>query len=166
MKIIFLDIDGVLNGDLVTWEGFPDSHIDPALVQKLNRVIAATDAKIVISSSWRFRFNYTEMNEILTRRGFVGEIIGETPKFVKNQRFSEFISRGREIKEWLDDCAHEIESHIMFDDVHMMDGSKRLIKTDGKIGLTDENVERAIQMLTSKNGRANIRANRRTARKA
>ena len=65
MKIIFLDIDGVLNHQIWfknwhesgkrtdTEEQYNDSMIDPNSISLLNKIIADTGAKVVISSSWR-----------------------------------------------------------------------------------------------------------------
>ena len=61
MKVIFLDIDGVLNSEtfskdnhkvyLATGEIKPD--VDEKAVQRLVTIIKETNAKIVLSSSWR-----------------------------------------------------------------------------------------------------------------
>ena len=64
MKIIFLDIDGVLNHEAFYKERYervqngeklnhPYSEIDSNSVTNLNSLIADTDAKVVISSTWR-----------------------------------------------------------------------------------------------------------------
>ena len=53
MKVIFLDIDGVLNNDdTVNPRKFP-YIVDRTLLARLNDVIARTDAKVVLSSTWR-----------------------------------------------------------------------------------------------------------------
>jgi hypothetical protein len=46
MKIIFLDVDGVLNDN----SGY---HLDDFRLKLLKRIIKQTDAKIVVSSTWR-----------------------------------------------------------------------------------------------------------------
>lgn len=55
MKILFLDVDGVLNSrDTIrksTTNGV--AMIDPYMVLLVNRIIEATGAKVVLSSSWR-----------------------------------------------------------------------------------------------------------------
>lgn len=53
MKLIFLDIDGVLNGH--DWDPKAVSNrIRPECVQRLNRIVRATEARIVLSSAWRY----------------------------------------------------------------------------------------------------------------
>ena len=60
-KIIFLDIDGVLNSGrwFAKTGGEPDADgygvsFDPAAVDCLGRIISETGAEIVISSSWKW----------------------------------------------------------------------------------------------------------------
>lgn len=64
MKILFLDIDGVLNGHQKDEQGY--CRIVPYCVNYLNRVIDATDCKIVLSSAWRYMIHCGAM----TLKGF------------------------------------------------------------------------------------------------
>lgn len=54
MKLIFLDIDGVLN-----YEGYErftrmgTRFVDPVLIKRLKKIIDRTGAKVVLSSTWR-----------------------------------------------------------------------------------------------------------------
>ena len=50
--ILFLDIDGVLNGHEQDAQGY--NRIQPGPVVHLNRILAETEARLVISSSWRY----------------------------------------------------------------------------------------------------------------
>lgn len=162
MKILFLDIDGVLNCmcpaplrdddwiDLDEWRyGF-----NPDLVARLRHVIANTDCKIVISSSWRHHTDYApyqpgrNWREVLAeklRRNQADLIIGETPSDPKGQR-------GREIAEWLK--SHEVESYCVVDDevvdiLPYIDNS-RVVKTDMTVGLTSEDAQRIMEVLNGK----------------
>ena len=51
-KIIFLDIDGVLNSETYD-KNRTAGAIDPECAKRLNRIIKETNADIVISSSWK-----------------------------------------------------------------------------------------------------------------
>lgn len=59
MKVLFLDIDGVLNSDTFYINRpketkqlpYPLSEFDPACVERLNRIFSETKARLVISSS-------------------------------------------------------------------------------------------------------------------
>jgi len=64
MKVIFLDIDGVLNTnetiDIVDnyyrETGIKKIYIDEFRIEYLRKIVEMTDAKIVLSSSLRWRF--------------------------------------------------------------------------------------------------------------
>lgn len=57
MKILFLDIDGVLNSyqfyENKSNQELVDNPFDTACVRHLKTIIDATDAKIVLTSTWR-----------------------------------------------------------------------------------------------------------------
>ena len=54
MKVIFLDIDGVLNyANTPNPRKFP-YVVDPQLLRSLKNVVAATGAHMVLSSTWRY----------------------------------------------------------------------------------------------------------------
>lgn len=145
MKIIFLDIDGVLN----SWESFKEFKtmwiLSPENIKQLNRIIEATGAKIVISSSWR---NCKEIKDnlndyLINDCGIKGEIIGKTPLVSFHRR------RGLEIKTWLDDWQGEsIEQFVILDDdSDMIPLMHRLCKINIQVGLTEERADEAIKML-------------------
>lgn len=117
MKIIFLDIDGVLNcqdayqaGECryVTW--FNDlgeqehySAFCSWSKEWLNKLIEETGAKIVISSTWR-RSGLDFMKKVWELEGMSGEIIGVTPSF-RSAVDGYTIPRGCEIEKWLNDAG-------------------------------------------------------------
>jgi len=110
MKIIFLDIDGVLNcenayhedeckyvGDLVSHQAFYSKS-----KKLLNELIANTQAKIVISSTWRFS-GIEWMRKVWEEEQMNGEIIDITPHLRYLDKFKGSVERGSEIKYWLED---------------------------------------------------------------
>jgi hypothetical protein len=147
MRIIFLDIDGVLNSSKFikrlgkSWTG---AQIDPEAVSILNEIIRETEAKIVISSSWRIVFSLERINSILNDNGFVGEIIGETPRVDW-----EPYSRGNEIQMWLDSNP-DIESFVIIDDYSDMgELIKFLVQTKTDDGLLKKHIPLIIKLLTN-----------------
>lgn len=83
-KIIFLDIDGVLNGHEFNAEA-QSGNIRNECVQHLNRIIRLTGAKIVLSSAWRYIVHGKQMTlkgfaYMLRTHGFIGigNLIGVT----------------------------------------------------------------------------------------
>ena len=89
MKIIFLDIDGVLNSEMYEWsrgEDRADNRIDLSRVRLLKDIVSATDAKIVLSSTWRLDWDKSPelcgedgeyINQCLAQYGLF--IIDKTP---------------------------------------------------------------------------------------
>lgn len=156
-KFIFLDIDGVLNSNLYFTdkhqsqrynecrEKYPEDiawglcNIDSKAVSRLNRLIEATGAKIVISSSWRFD---RKLQEIFTAAGVNTPIYSRTP-------FSNGKTRGFEIEAWLSE-EKEPYTYVIFDDDSDMLESQlsNFIQSDWfEWGLSDEDVELAIHIL-------------------
>ena len=174
MKVLFLDIDGVLNSD--NWFGYrlyciknnmfnemmnfvntnderikhKLSMIDDRAIANLNRIIEETDCKVVLSSSWR---SCVEAENALTEyllklKGFKYEFYDVTPRLWFND-FS--IRRGEEIKLWLDKESekNEIESFVILDDDSDMlpEQMNNFIQIDGQVGLIDKDVFTAIEIL-------------------
>ena len=81
MKVIFLDIDGVLNTgwwytqmDRNTPKDKYGYAFDPNSVANLKKIIDETGADIVISSSWK-SFGLSELEEMWQDRGLPGKLI-------------------------------------------------------------------------------------------
>ena len=123
MKIIFLDIDGVLcviESDakqafqrLAKGEGSSPS-LNSKCISVLNRIIKKTDAKVVISSSWRLHYPLENIKKALEKHGFVGEIIGATPNAWRHPEI-DYVARGNEIQQWLNEHP-EVEKFVILDD--------------------------------------------------
>jgi hypothetical protein len=163
MKIIFLDFDGVLNNDPFLDDVLRKENanhcldiaahkqIIPEKVELVNEIIAKTNAKIVISSTWRQLHDIDFLRNLLKDMGLIGEIIGTTPiKRVDTNCFwpnSPFTSRGDEINEWMK--GKKIDSYVILDDINEFFGDQeiRFVETDAMIGLTKNNVELAIDIL-------------------
>lgn len=138
MKLIFLDIDGVLNtsddncyrhllrqheaeskdipyksGELIskTHDKYGNLFDDRA-VKWLQYVVETTGAKIVISSTWRFS-GLEEMQSMWSHRELPGEVIGITPSYRHCETGFEESPyedwRGQEIKLYLDRLAQKGE---------------------------------------------------------
>jgi hypothetical protein len=83
MKLIFLDIDGVLNSDRFFAEAQPArwgiGHIDPGAVGRVEELARRTGAHIVISSAWRHAYPVADLRVILRVAGLEARIVGATP---------------------------------------------------------------------------------------
>jgi hypothetical protein len=134
-KIIFLDIDGVLNGynffDLIIWKISSLLHIqkyykshrkDPfgihiEKLKRLAKIIEHTNAKVVLSSSWRRQYfkPYSEKDEkqkllydLFTEYNI--DVIDKTPEL------NQYYSRCDEILLWLRDHLNYVDRYIILDD--------------------------------------------------
>lgn len=150
MKIIFLDIDGVLNSTEsmkrnLSFGRFADLP-DEKLVFNLNKIGEefGNDLKIVISSTWRLGSKLSDLNRMLFQSGVKIEAISMTPILHISR-----VPRGREIKKWLEEHKNlEIKSFVILDDdSDMGDLKKYLVKTDPNVGLTIDDAKKAIKIL-------------------
>lgn len=154
MKIIFLDIDGVLNH-----ENTPDRcgiyiGIEDRKVELLKQIVDSTGAKIVLSSTWRLGINnkghrlehHAEyLNEKLLKYGL--EIYDKTKELSRHGEL-----RGKEINEWL--SRHpDVEQWVVLDDEYFIDFNmydipQHLVHTYFYVdGLNEDKVEEAIEIL-------------------
>jgi hypothetical protein len=162
-KVIFLDIDGVLN---TKWwytqmnRNTPKDKygyaFDPNAVSNLKKILDQTGADIVISSSWK-SFGYSELEEMWEERGLPGKLIGITPNSVSDEMLLNadldnmelFSIRGMEIKEWLSKNGKRISHYAIIDDMDNMlpEQQSHFVKTDPEIGITKENANQVIAIL-------------------
>lgn len=117
-KIIFLDIDGVLNSPLYMIHSKEGSRsLDPVNIKALNGLIARTGAKVVLSSTWRYNSTPEAMTELLQEKGFAYDIHSFTPD-------TRSACRGVEIKMWMD--AH-VESFVNFHEYVILDDDSDML---------------------------------------
>ena len=162
-KIIFLDIDGVLNTkwwytqmDRNTPKDKYGYAFDPNAVANLKRILDETGADIVISSSWK-SFGFSELEEMWQDRGLPGELIGITPNSVSDEMLLNadldhielFSIRGMEIKEWLSRHGKRVSHYVIIDDMDNMlpEQQPHFVHTDPEIGISKENAAQAITIL-------------------
>ena len=138
MKILMLDIDGVLNSEKTlqrTTAGY--IGIDPHLAFLIGKItLAIPDLKIVLSSTWRL---WHESKKEVEKR--VCPLFDVTPHLRNG-------SRGEEIQAWLD--AHpEVEKYaILDDDTDMLESQlPNFFQTFFHEGLTEEIMEKVIEHL-------------------
>jgi hypothetical protein len=145
MKLIFLDIDGVMNNQTEAKKSkFHESlEFAPSCVRNLKRIISETDAKIVISSSWRRGETVESMKErIFVYYGLDEYVIGITPHYHET-------IRGLEIADYLAHKYNEvIEGFVILDDdIDMGSLMKHHVKTNHIYGLTEADADKAIYTL-------------------
>ena len=148
-KIVFLDIDGVLNSKLYDNKRTEnDGNIDLGRMPYLKRIIDETGAQIVLSTTWREHWSVEP-----AERDAVGEELDAT--FVAHgltiaDKTPMLGERVDEIKAWL--ALHpEVKDFVIIDD--MLGGwaglEEHLVRTNYRIGrgLEVHHVEKAIAIL-------------------
>lgn len=171
MKVIFLDIDGVLIHK--NYENKAQENIDESKIVLLKEIVDATSSKIVLISNWRVynkektdKYPYSLLEKLLKKYGL--EIYADAPLFDQkvikrnvdqktgrciNIEYDPYTTRSGEIYSYLKN-NDDIENYLIIDDdssYHTyFEFDDNFIKTDIEQGLTEENVYDAIEILNSK----------------
>lgn len=162
-KILFLDIDGVLNSNF--WnenhqrEISDGTLIDAEKVSLLARLIKKTNSKIVLHSGWRswfdpelkpLRIEARRLIELLEKENL--HIDGTTPDLTteeirKTKKFS--LVKADEILLYLK-THPDVTGWVVLDDLdlHNAQVMQHQVKPDQATGLTAHDVEKAIEILS------------------
>jgi hypothetical protein len=133
VRVLFLDIDGVLNRTsyqpaetvgLRSW-------IEPELAGRLSDVLQRTSAVIVMSSDWRLHRTKEHLIDELHAAGVAGILRDVTPVLPGRPRWSE-------IQAWLDDNDVPTDKIVIVDDAFDMGPlHARFVRTSPLTGLDD-----------------------------
>jgi len=179
MKVIFLDIDGVLN-TVETYErvscefeetGVKKIEIDEFRVEYLRRIVEDTGAKIVLSSSLRGYFKRVGDCLVPKYEYYAPEFLQIFEKYglslydVTPVLSGIYGSRQEEVKEWL--LEHEeVDGFVILDDettflmefvgtnliqLNKLPAGVMVRRMEDCIGLGEEHIEQAIEILNKKN---------------
>ena len=132
VRIIFLDIDGVLNSTrtCIATGGYPGEELeakdltrfDWIAIGLLRRLCESSGIQIVLSSSWRIIVDIKKLGDAMGL-----PIIDKTPVLAS--------SRGNEIARWLSEHPEVEQWAIIDDDSDMLDSQRsRFVRTDGHEG--------------------------------
>jgi hypothetical protein len=158
MKVIFLDIDGVLNSEEFLKNNQGEA-IDRMNVSILKDIINKTGALIVMSSAWRLWFDdnmmpkegYSQcLHDIL--REFDIKIFGKTPDYSTEEiRTSRTFShvKAKEIIAWLNE-NQGVEKYVVIDDLDLKNEeiNAHLVRTNGQVGITEKDAMRVVDMIS------------------
>lgn len=162
-KVIFLDIDGVLNTKEFHSKMTKDTPrdefgyaFDPVAVSNLAHIIEKTGAVIVISSSWKFH-GVTRLREMWKLRNLPGRVLDITPNTISddillNANLEEMelgVCRGNEIKEWLSKHQGKVSNYVIIDDFDdlLPEQEDHTVITNTFIGITEWDAKKAIMIL-------------------
>lgn len=144
VKVLFLDVDGVLNShrSAIAFGAMPWAHelpdvskFDHIAVGLIRGIAEAAGADIVLSSAWRTCENWRDLGTALRL-----PIVDRTPSLLG--------PRGKEIAAWLDAHREVQEYAIVDDDADMLpEQLPHFVRTDMQEGLTFACAERLANLL-------------------
>lgn len=152
-RLLFLDIDGVLNSyqhtlikpHLVGEVRKPEDAINETCLGLLKYVVNETKSKIVVTSTWRKEYSQDELCSIFKNVGWDIPLIGYTCSTDKN-------FRGEEVARFLDMYVqdNDLEAYVIVDDssdYYLGEGlnmdfrfNQPLVRTDPRIGFSYKEV--------------------------
>lgn len=124
MKVIFTDIDGVLNPH---WK----NKWSKSAIKIYNQICKEYDLKPVITSTWRINHTKEQLQKIFNDQGIEVEIYDYTPHIDQKDR-------GLEIKEWLSN--NKVDNFVIIDDIihNITPHVVNVVKVRNWVGLTEE----------------------------
>ena len=137
MKIVFLDIDGVLNCKRTPNPRKFPFIVDPVLLGRLNRLLELTGAKVVLTSNWRY-----DPAGMFSARHYGVPFVDTTPDLPNEPRCNPTL-------DWL--RRHpDVERFIVVDDEDDELDDLPLFQPSRRTGITDDMVEGAAAYLNGK----------------
>ena len=152
IKIIFLDIDGVLNI-------YNESHINKIHLTRLVNIINNTNSKIVLSTSWRNLIQKRrELWNEFEKVGILKEKVIVSNKYEMTPDLCPFQHRTDEIMITLDNIKKKfnVKSWLILDDMDLLNRGTKInrkriinnfIRCNSKCGLTNKQMKEAIYKL-------------------
>ncbi len=151
MKVLFLDIDGVVNCSTTSQRHRGFIGIDPYMSILVDRIKQATGCVVVLSSTWRKDLN--SRKEIMDQ---CTSFIDCTPyTFLLDKEggreLNNWSRRGHEIERWLNENWEDVEKYAVLDDDIDVKMIEKLIpnyfQTFWEEGLTEEIANKVIEHL-------------------
>lgn len=157
-KVIFLDIDGVLNNH--AWLARRKYAIgrlhkaietlDPANVAVLNAIVERSGARVIVHSAWRYNLDVRELRLVLDGAGFAGTIAGAIPRYGDDEDGGIIIADdiGMMLHRWLRYRPRITGCVILEDSTIMGPMAEYQVRTSSAAGgLRPEHVEQALAIL-------------------
>lgn len=155
MKIVFLDVDGVLHPATAQ----PEKMFQPGSMAVLQQIVQESGAKIVLHSGWKnmldaqLRPVIPQAETLLSALASAGLSLHDvTPNFadeaiIKARAFSRV--KPKEIKHWLSSCR-SVDGWLVLDDIPLQDDliSPHQLVTDPHTGLTEADLPNALHILS------------------
>lgn len=151
-KIIFLDFDGVMetvfqlpleDAMKVKYDKY-GPMFDEECINNLRLIISATNAEIVVASSWKLNLTLTDLQGMWQSRRLPGTVIDSTP----NINFM----NDTEIDSWLYQHEGEVDDYVILDDMTADNFTQaqqsHFFHVNPSVGLNREIAEEVIRFLS------------------
>jgi len=167
MKVIFLDIDGVvateeqyMRNRVNFWKKYEWARelkvpypFDEKCVKILNEIVEETDAEIIISSDWRLHWGLVELAEIFKHNG-----VNKMPRSVtKNKPVHMTYLEKNRANEVLDFINHfDLTQFVILDDLDLKDlldrgdARDKFVRTKDSQGLKESGLKKKILDILNK----------------
>jgi hypothetical protein len=138
MKVLFLDVDGVLKPARAYWlkPHKPDGGFDPLAVAGINLIHERTGAAIVFNTTWNSS-GHARLRRIEASEGITAPVIGMTA-------FPDLPDRLDAIKAWTAEYG-PVAAWCALDDETMADD--RCIKVNFEFGVSTRDLSNAVRLL-------------------
>ena len=151
MKVIFLDFDGVITTYDSKWK------INMYKINIINDICDKTDAKIVVTSTWRMGYHddvyacHERLKRYFIKNNYLDNFKDTFDKFISNIiGMTECIGglRGDEIKSYMNEHP-EVENYVIIDDDSDMCDYQlcNFIQTDTYDGITERDAKLCVDIL-------------------
>ena len=160
-KIIFLDIDGVLNPKWWISKKPSDKYgvfFETNAVANLGKIIEETGAEIVVSSSWK-NIGLVELQNMWRDRGLPGKLVDITPDYMSDEillkedsaNVDYLYERGSEIQGWLLLHGDDVGRYVIIDDMDdiLPEQQFHFVQTDPEVGITNDDVKKVVHLLNT-----------------
>jgi len=151
MKVIFLDIDGVLNCKTSKSKCQNYKGIDNDKVKKLKQIVEQTDSRLILCSSWKKEWEKIDKELQDYSANYLDKKLRKEKLYILDKTCDNGNNRGKGILSWLNKHPN-VDKYIILDD-ELFDYETTgllsyLVKTSYyEDGLNDGHVIQAIQML-------------------
>ena len=157
MKIIFLDIDGVLNyGGCKARSATGCLGVEEEKVKLLRQIIDQTGAIVVLTSTWKTDWFPTEFIEDLPKDGqYLEKQLAKHKVFIRAKTEDpSWAQRGQGILDFIETSNYSVEQFVILDDESFdfieLGLENRFVKTNFTDGLLPEHVEKAVSILNER----------------
>lgn len=157
MKVIFLDVDGVLNCRYSETRCGCFLGIDDDKLQRLRRIVEATGARLVLTSTWKECWDREHKEDQDLLANYLDRTLKAAGLRILEKTEDTSYDRGAGILRWV--SAHPVETFVILDDeafdyaeLELIDRWVETVYGSPEGGLQERHVRRAVDILNKQRG--------------